>query len=63
MFYRFSDSVSVASNDSDELNVEKISNMQEVIEPHPKLVKRMYFVWRSYGMLLCCYYFYLLYII
>lgn len=53
MFYRFSDSASVASNDSGELNAEKIFDMQEVIEPHPKFVQRMYFVWISHRMLCC----------
>ena len=40
----FHPSRDVASSGSDELSPAQISNLQDIVTPHPNLVDRMYFV-------------------
>ena len=44
IIFNFSDAASVESSGSDELDETKITNLQEIIKPHPNLANRMYFV-------------------
>ena len=43
-FWNSSDAASLESTGSDELDETKITNLQEIIKPHPNLVNRMYFL-------------------
>ena len=43
-FLNSSDAASMESAGSDELDETKITNLQEIIKPHPNLANRMYFV-------------------
>ena len=43
-FLNSSDAASMESTGSDELDETIITNLQEIIKPHPNLANRMYFV-------------------